>query len=62
MLGENLMEGAWFWKAPIVGHDAMIRNELTAQVMIKKGEIVLVLHNSEHKKRMLLVFLTCTEL
>ena len=46
----------------------MIRNELTAQVMIKKGEIVLVLHNSKHEKQMLLVFLTmhciviCTQL
>ena len=36
MLGENLMEGAWFWKAPIEAHSPIkiSKNRIPGHMLI----------------------------
>ena len=38
MLGENLMEGAWFWKAPIVQPCHLISQWLENVAVVEAGE------------------------
>ena len=38
MLEENLMEGAWFWKTPIVMHDLMRKGDSLVPRLLSGSE------------------------